>query len=177
MGVSRENTYAYERGKNDREWENEHPYVSFFLWFVDSVFGIGICPSDSSKASAYDKGHSGKQFDSDSGSSDSSSCCHITTACLDAIGKPRNSLEMMAMGELAREYTLKSFKGKRDYVLYRRNAPALVKAISERSDAREIWGRVYEKLRRVTSTVLSKDYAKAQEQYRELVVGLESKYA
>jgi hypothetical protein len=110
-------------------------------------------------------------------SSDSNGGCYITTACLDAMDLPRNSLEMQAMKILTKEHILKSFSGKVDYVRYGKKAPGIVQAIESREDAPVIWKGVYERLKEVTTNVLSGAYARAHEQYKDLVLGLEKQFA
>ncbi len=102
--------------------------------------------------------------------------CYITTACLDAIGLPRDSLEMKAMEVLTKEHILKSFQGKKDYVIYGRKAPLIVQAIKSRDDSQDVWKRVYGTLRNITSAVLSSDNERAHKQYKDLVLGLEKEY-
>ncbi len=102
--------------------------------------------------------------------------CYITSACLDAMGLPRDSLELIAMKVLTKEHILKSFQGKRDYLSYGRKGPAIVQAIESRNDSHGIWKQVYEKLKDITATILSNDYEKGHGQYKDLVLGLEEAY-
>jgi len=173
MGVSREDREAYERGQADAEWERENPVADFIQEGIEAITGESFRGSDSEK-SAYDKGHSGKQLDDNDCSS--SSGCYITTACLDAMNLPRNSLEMRAMKILTRKHILRSFSGRRDFLLYGRKAPVVVQAIEARSDAREIWNGVYERLKSVTENTVSGNYKTAHEEYRDLVLGLEREF-
>lgn len=99
--------------------------------------------------------------------------CYITTACLDALSLPKDSLEMIAMKVLTKEHILKSFQGKKDYITYGRKAPVIVQAIESRDDSQDIWKRVYGALKNITSAVLSSDYERAHQQYKDLVLGLE----
>jgi len=108
------------------------------------------------------------------GSSGGDSCCYVTTACLDAMGLPRDSLEMKAMKILTKEHILKSFQGKRDYILYGRKAPRIVSEIESRSDSKEIWGRVYEKLKDITRTVFGGELERGYQSYKSLVNELDS---
>jgi len=110
-------------------------------------------------------------------SESSSGCCYITSACLDSMGLPRTSLEMKAMKLLTKDYILKSFQGKKDYILYGRKAPGIVEAIKARPDSRRIWEEVYGTLKEITSTIISGDYQKGHSQYKGLVLGLEAKFA
>ena len=177
MGT-RENE-AFDRGREEGRKSDV-----FSDWVHDSNPFKGDSSTDRARDGGYKEGvkdrYEGRGSDNDSSgssSSDSGACCYITTACLDAMGLPIDSLEMRAMKTLTKEHILKSFSGKRDYILYGRKAPKVVEAIKTRSDSNEIWKVVYETLREITSTVLSMDYGKAHQQYRELVLGLESKYA
>ena len=172
--VSREDREAYERGRDDTKWENDHPIGSIPGQIIDAVTGGGFKGSKSEE-SAYDKGRSGESLDDDKDCS-SSSGCYITTACLDAMNLPRNSLEMRAMKELTRNHILRTFGGKRDYLSYQKKGPAVVQAIEARSNAREIWNGVYQRLKDVTSNTVSGNYETAHEKYRELVLGLEKEF-
>jgi len=127
-------------------------------------------PNDSN----FDSGSSGG---GDSGGGGGDSCCYVTTACLDALRMPRDSLELKAMKVLTKEHVLKSFSGKKDYVAYQRKGPAIVQAIELREDKQNIWEGIYEKLKEVTSSVLSQDYSKGHQQYKDLILGLESQLA
>lgn len=104
------------------------------------------------------------------------SCCYVTTACLDALGLSRDSLELRAMKTLTNNHILQSFSGKRDYVLYQRKGPAIVQAIESREDSQGIWKRVYESLRDVTTSVLSGNYERGHQSYKELILGLEKQF-
>ena len=104
------------------------------------------------------------------------SCCYVTTACLDALGKPRDSPEMSAMKTLTKNYVLKSFSGKRDYIMYRRRGPAIAEAINSREDSQGIWKNVYERLGDVTSSVLSSNYEMGHRLYKDLMLGLEKQF-
>jgi len=111
------------------------------------------------------------------GTSTPSSCCYITSACLDSMNIPMDCLEMKAMKTLTKDYILKSFSGKRDYVTYGKKEPKIVEAIRARPNSQRIWEEVYGKLREITSTIVSGDYQKGHSQYKELVLGLEAKFA
>ncbi|MBU3913383.1 MAG: hypothetical protein KKE50_04800 [Nanoarchaeota archaeon] len=132
----------------------------------------GADPNDS----RYEGGDSGEGSGGSSGGDSGGSCCYVTTACLDALGLPRDSLEMRAMKTLTREHILKSFSGKRDYVLYGRKGPLIVQAIGAREDSQGIWKRIYEKLQDVTSSVLSSNYERGHQLYKELILGLEAQF-
>ncbi len=92
------------------------------------------------------------------------------------MGLPIGSLEMRAMKALTKEHILRTFGGRRDFVLYGRKAPAIVQAIESRSDANDIWRNVYDRLKEITSTILTRDYGVAHGQYRDLVLGLEKEF-
>lgn len=112
----------------------------------------------------------------DGTSESSTSCCFITSACLDSMGIPRDCPEMRAMKVLAKDYILKSFSGKRDFITYRRKAPKIVEAIRTRSDPWAIWEGVYGKLKGITVTIVSGDHQQGHRQYRNLVLSLEAKF-
>lgn len=105
-----------------------------------------------------------------------SNCCYVTTACLDSMGLPRDSLEMKAMKELTTEHILKSLQGKKDYVSYQRIGPSIVEAVESRSNAREIWEEVYGALKSVTSAVFSGRYEDAHQKYKELMLDLKKQF-
>jgi len=107
---------------------------------------------------------------------DNSSCCYLTSACLDSMGIPRTALEMKAMKVLTKNYILKSFAGKRGYVTYRKRAPTIVRAINSITDSQETWIRVYEILKEVTSDVISGRYEEGYQKYKSLFFGLEDKF-
>jgi len=102
--------------------------------------------------------------------------CYVTTACLDALGLPKDSLELGAMKVLTRDHILKSFSGKRDYIAYGRKGPAIVQAIESREDSLGIWGRIYETLKDVTASVLSGNYERGHQSYKELILDLEKQF-
>lgn len=107
-------------------------------------------------------------------SDDSSSCCYIVGACLDEMGLPRSSPEMMAMKQLAKNYILKSFSGRRDYVRYGRIGPSIVTKIRASENSKGIWGKVYETLQGIAPQVYEGKYQQGYRQYRDLVLGLET---
>lgn len=166
--VSKEDRKSYEDGKNDAETAGD-PYALCGLLFPSRR------PSDPSKAAAYDKGLRGEKLDENKGSSSSGrSCCYLTTACLDAMGIPQEeSQELEAIKLVTKEHIMKSRQGKRDYILYRRKAPRIVSGIEARSDSKEIWGRVYERLRDITRTISDGDLERGYQSYKSLVIGLE----
>jgi hypothetical protein len=124
--------------------------------------------SDSSSGGGSSGGSSG----GDSGGS----CCYVTTACLDAMGLPRDSLELRAMKVLTNNHILRSFSGKRDYVTYQRKGPKIVQAIESREDAQSIWRSIYDQLKNVTASILSNNYEEGHQQYKELILGLEKQF-
>jgi hypothetical protein len=144
---------------------------------------IGCASDDSIYAKNYRKGAQDQDDngyksadDCGTGESSSDSCCYITSACLDSMGLPRNSLEMVAMKELTKNHILKSFRGKREYLLYGRKAPAIVQAIESRPDNKKTWSQVYETLREITSTIVSGRYEEGHQQYKSLVLRLEDQF-
>lgn len=100
--------------------------------------------------------------------------CFITTSCLRALNLPKNSLEFKAMKVLTREYILKSFHGKRDYVKYIKKAPQIVESIRAREDSQKIWEEVYSKLGHIADLVSNKKYREGYQSYRSLVMNLDA---
>ena len=87
--VSKEDRKSFENGQKERDYISDHP-IGYLL-----TGGVHSRPSDSSKAAAYDKGLRSERLDEDKGSGSSgdsgsssggSSCCYLTTACVDNMG-------------------------------------------------------------------------------------------
>lgn len=148
---------------------------------------IGGCASDDSiyakgfRAGASDGDDYGTKSADECGSGDtdtsSESCCYVTSACLDDLGLPRSSPEMKVMKILTRNYILKSFSGRRAYLQYGRIAPKIVESIRARSDSKNIWKQVYERLHEMVPTVEQGKYEEGYERYKSLVLGLEAQFA
>ncbi len=103
------------------------------------------------------------------------SCCYITTACLDAMNIPQGeSLELKAMKIMTKEHILKSMQGKRDYVRYNRKAPRIVSEIEARSDSKQIWGGIYERLQDMARFVFIGKYEEGYQSYKSLVNELDT---
>ena len=169
----------------------------------DSMMGINTSRTDGPKGSGYGAGNNQREAnqssyehyqradsndsnfvssgsgDSGGGGSEGSggSCCYVTTACLDALGLSRDSLELRAMKVLTKEHILKSFSGKRDYVSYQRKGPAIVQAIESREDSQNIWEKTYGKLKDIANNIISGNYEKGHQMYKELILGLENQFA
>lgn len=153
--------------------------------FIDSAMqGLNFLDGGSPHDKGFwdgtdDKGSSSGDSGSSGGGSSGGggdSCCYVTTACLDALSLPRDSLELRAMKILTKNHILKTFRGKRDYVLYQRKGPRIVQAIESREDSQNIWRGIYDKLMNVTASILSRDYEKGHQQYKELILGLERQF-
>lgn len=116
--------------------------------------------------------------DCGSGESDSSSssCCYITSACLDDLGLPRSSPEMKVVKLLTKDFILKSFSGKRDYIMYGRIAPVIVQKIRANNNYLDTWKNVYAQLREIIPTVEQGRYEEGYNQYKSLVLGLEAQF-
>ncbi|MEK6953269.1 MAG: hypothetical protein AABX29_09740 [Nanoarchaeota archaeon] len=101
-------------------------------------------------------------------------CCYLVTACLDNLGIAREtSLELAAMKQVTKEHILASRQGKRDYLLYQRKGPEIVSKIEARSDSKEIFGRVYDRLKDISRTIFNGELDKGYQDYRGLVLELE----
>lgn len=166
-----------------------------------NIFGVYTSKTDGSKGTAYGAGNdqheanrnsqenyrTGTNMDTSSsgssgGSGDSGGgCssgggCYVTTACLEALGLPKDSLELKAMKTLTKEHILKSFKGKRDYVAYQRRGPAIAQAIDAREDSQNVWKRIYERLQDVSASVVENNYEGAHNLYKDLMLSLEKQF-
>ena len=122
----------------------------------------------------YNEGH--KHTESQTDDSSGSNCCYIVGACLDDLKLPRNSLEMKAMKQLAKNHILKSFSGKRDYVRYGKIGPSIVTAIRASTNSRGIWERVHQTLQGIAPQILEGNYQEGYQRYKSLVLDLESKF-
>lgn len=129
--------------------------------FKSKYSGLNLLSSDSEDESENKKNES---------------CCYITSACLDDLAIPRTSPEMRAMKTLTKNHILKSFGGIKDYVRYGMIAPPIVESIRAREDSKEIWQRVYACLGDVVQAVSSGNYEQGYQKYKDLVLGLESKF-
>lgn len=165
-----DNDEAYEKGVEDGLGGG------FLDDMVEGLVSGG--PFETKKEEIYHKGYEYgvDHRDSDDSSSSDDSCCYITTACLKSLGMPEDCLEFKAMKILTKEHILKSRQGKRDYVSYGRKSPAIVKRIEARTDAREIWTGVYEKLKDVAKLVFDKNYEGGYQSYRSLVIDLNERF-
>jgi hypothetical protein len=114
--------------------------------------------------------------DEPTSSGGSDSCCYIVGACLDDLGLPRNSLEMRAMKQLAKNHILKSFSGRRDYVRYGKIGPSIVTAIRARTNSQGTWEKVYETLQGIAPQIYEGKYQEGYQRYKTLVLDLESKF-
>jgi hypothetical protein len=122
--------------------------------------------------------HSGdepqKIDDDDKNSSD---CCYIVGACLDELRLPKNSREMLAMQDLAKNFILKSYSGKRDYVRYGKIGPRIVQAIRAGGDsAQSTWRQIYGSLQEIAPRIEQGRLQEGFDQYRSLVLGLEARF-
>lgn len=124
----------------------------------------------------YNKGHDHTESQIEESSSTGDSCCYIVGACLDDLGLPRNSLEMKAMKQLAKNHILKSFSGRRDYIRYGKIGPSIVTAIRARTNSKGIWEKVHETLQGIAPQVYEGKYQEGYQRYKTLVLDLESRF-
>ena len=146
---------------------------------LDSIFDLKQTESEKIFDKGYEKGRDdrleyGRREDSDSDDSSSEesskSCCYIVTACLNNLGLSlEESQELKAMKLVTREYALTSARGKRDYIIYQRNAPGIVGRIESRDDSKEVWGRVYDRLKDISQIVFSGNLERGYKDYKSLV--------
>ncbi len=167
---SEEKTWAHNKGERDYKkcdgLADSNP--------LTELFHPSYTPP-SGRKSEYDSGWRNAEKQHKYGSN-SSACCFITTACLRALDLPEDSLELRAMKTLTKEHILTSRHGMRDYILYGRIAPQVVDAIEARSDSREIWKGVYNRLQGITQLVNDRSYEKGYECYKSLVSDLRQAY-
>lgn len=127
------------------------------------------------KKGAEDQSNYGSRSSSDSSSGSSGSCCYLVSACLDNLGIPQEtSSELTAIESVTRNHILPSLRGKRDYILYRRIAPALVKKIGLRNDTRQVWKGIYKRLQNIAQTISAGKLEQGYQDYRLLVLELKN---
>lgn len=80
------------------------------------------------------------------GSGGSSDGCYLTTACVEARNLPDDCEELQTLRMFRDTYLSNREGGKEDIQEYYAMAPQVVERINHRSDAKEIWNRVYENL-------------------------------
>jgi len=103
--------------------------------------------------------------------------CYLTTACVTYKGLPDNCEELTILREFRDKY-LKSFKaGRKDIKEYYRVAPEIVKAISARENAKEIWEDIYNNLVvKSIELIKAKKYSEAHYYYKDFSEKLFNRY-
>lgn len=156
------NSKAYARGVHDAMKKDP---------ISDLAQGVSKGINFSKEDECYDKGY---EYGIDHRDP---SCCYLTTACLEAHNIiPHSSLEIKAMKTLVQEHILKSFGGKKDYIMYQRKAPSIVQKILARPEARDIWKQVYSQIRAVTEQASNGNFEQAYQSYKTMMLDLQNKY-
>ncbi|MFA6089971.1 MAG: hypothetical protein WC755_09000 [Candidatus Woesearchaeota archaeon] len=173
-----------EEDKNNKEYASEYARGRSGDEFRDFLVQGGR-DKESTEYKAYRDGEQDRHEygwkssdECGSGETDTSSdsCCYITSACLDDLGLSRNSPEMKVMKDLTKNFTLKSFSGKRDYITYGRIAPLIVQKIRASNNCLDTWKQVYGQLQRIVPNVEKGKYQEGFNQYKSLVLGLEAQF-
>jgi len=176
MVDSKELQEWHNRGQTDaKNGVDNAPYSSLPEQLLDAIT-LGIFSPSSEDQEKIKKAYYDGQTNYEE-QTDSSSCCYITSACLDDLGIPRTAREMTAMKTLTRDHILRTFGGKRDYIKYGRIAPGIVRGIRARNDSLSIWRSVYDTLQRIPPSVQRGAYQEGYDKYKSLVLGLEAEFA
>jgi len=173
MVISKEDRDSYNAGKEDKEFIEENP-----IDYLISGAPNGR-PSDDSKSSAYDKGLSGKQLDSDKRSSDSNGSdggCYLTTACIRTMNLPDNCLELTVLRNFRDNILIPNARSKQAVREYYRIAPEIVQAVNEQDNSEKIWQSVYFDIKKAVSLVLNNDFEQAFKHYQQMTLGLKEKF-
>lgn len=113
-----------------------------------------------------------------SSSSSSSSDCFVTTACVQSKGLPDDCDELEILRNFRDTYLTAREDGKKDIAVYYKAAPAVVEKINTRSDAGQIWDRLYNELvLPCVKMIKAGEYEKAYELYKITTLSLAEKYS
>lgn len=140
MAVSKEDRDAYEKGREDQANIDRSPIplISEMIQGPeDSLYHLAHSDSENS---AYDKGRSGEQLDSDK---DKGSSCFLTTACVETLGLPDDCDELTTLRRFRDTYMLSFEKGRAEVKEYYDKAPKIVKAISAKPNAPMIYRCIF----------------------------------
>ena len=92
--------------------------------------------------------------------------CYVTTACIRAAHLPDNCWELEAMRELRGKYVAHLPDGPGLIREYDETSPALVRAIDQRPNSRQIWRSVYDQMIvPIAKLVRQNNYQEAFDQY------------
>lgn len=100
--------------------------------------------------------------------------CYLTSACVKAKGLPDDCHELETLRKFRDEWLKAREGGEKAVLEYYRIAPGITDAINERSDAAEIWERVYRELVLPCVALIEQGkHEDAYELYREMARALE----
>lgn len=99
--------------------------------------------------------------------------CFLTSACCQYKGLSDNCYELTALREFRNNYLMNSDSGTTLVNEYYSIAPELVEKINRREDQDDIYEAIYTTVCRVVDMLGEKDYDKAIETYREMVLGIQ----
>ena len=110
-----------------------------------------------------------RRYESQNGSTG----CFLTSACCQHKGLPDYCFELTALRNFRDNYLMNSADGERLISEYYSIAPVLVEKINRREDQDDIYEAIYTTVCRVVDMLGAKDYDKAIETYREMVLGIQ----
>ncbi|MBI4116799.1 hypothetical protein HY449_03590 [Candidatus Pacearchaeota archaeon] len=139
--------------------------------------------SEESQKNASEKYREAHRDDSISSSSDSGDKgndsgngggCYLTTACISARDLPDNCLELNVLRNFRDRILLQNPTGRKSVKEYYKIAPEIVQSINERGNSSEIWNSVYQDITKAVQLVLSGDFNRAFEHYKEMTLRLKN---
>lgn len=109
--------------------------------------------------------------------SSSSGGCYLTSACVQSKGLTDDCSELRILRMFRDEYVRHTPMGNREIEHYYQVAPQIVDIINRRSDASEIWDRIYNELiYPCVKYIEAGQYSTALDMYRAYSMQLENKY-
>lgn len=103
--------------------------------------------------------------------------CYITTAVCESLGKPDNCYELELLRNYRDKYLIEENAGRDIVQQYYNIAPTIVKRISKRNDAKEIYNRIWTDYLTPCIQLIEEDEKEAcKEVYSDMVHDLQKKY-
>ncbi|MEK6925773.1 MAG: CFI-box-CTERM domain-containing protein [Nanoarchaeota archaeon] len=165
--------------KNNKEYTKGVHEGQKGSWFDDVIQDTDPFKGEKS---TYDKGYDyGRNHRHDSGSSSGSGGssgggCYLTTACVSSIGLSDNCLELSVLRNFRDKILMTEPIGRRAVREYYEMAPEIVQSVWQKDNSRKIWNSVYGDIRKAVSLVLSGDFDKAFDHYRQTTLKLKGAY-
>ncbi len=100
--------------------------------------------------------------------------CFLTTACVEAKGLSDDCLELQTLRNFRDNVLLQDPQGRNDVSEYYSVAPKIVASINKQHDAKLIWGKIYQDIKKAVDLIMRKDNQGAYEHYKQMVGNLES---